>query len=299
MNELTPGDPAEMLAGSEATEEQIEQMREDLGLNKNVVVRYIDYVVGLVTRGDMGTSYSTKQPITTEILERYPTTLKLALLSILFAILVGVPLGVVSAVKQNSFIDNLSMSLALFGVSMPNFWLGLMMISIFSVKLGWLPASGLDGPKYWIMPVIAISVGAIAQIARVTRASMLDVIRQDYMRTARSKGQVEWKTILFHGLRNALIPIITTIGGQMGVQLGGAILAESVFGIPGLGSYMVAAIKSRNYPAVQGGVLYLALMCSLINLVVDLLYAYVDPRVKASFTGKVRKKDLKAIKEVA
>jgi len=299
MNELTPGDPAEMLAGSEATTEQIEEMREELGLNRNVVVRYVDYVIGLVTEGDMGTSYSTKQPITTEILDRYPTTLKLAFLSILIAVVIGIPLGVLSAIKQNSILDNMSMSLALFGVSMPNFWLGLMMVSLFAVKLGWLPASGLNGPEYWIMPVVAISVGPIAQIARVTRSSMLDVIRQDYMRTARAKGQTEFKVIISHGLRNALIPIITTIGGQMGVQLGGAILAESVFGLPGLGSYMVSAIKSRNYPAVQGSVLYLALMCSLVNLAVDLLYAYVDPRIKASFAGKAKTKKAKELKGVA
>ena len=290
LNELTPGDAATALAGSEATEEQVEAIREELGLNAPVLVRYGRYVWGLFTRADMGTSYTTNQPVLDEILARYPTTLKLAFLSVAVAVLIGIPLGVIAAVKQYTWIDNVTMTISLLGVSMPPFWLGLLLIFVFSVTLGVLPGSGLAGGwQSWVLPVVTIGFSSAATIARVTRSSMLEVIRQDYIRTAKAKGQSSFVIVVGHGLRNAMIPIITVIGAQIGVQLGGAVLAETIFALPGLGSYMVSAIKGRNYPVVQGGVVFLSLIFSLVNLAVDLIYTVIDPSLKTMFQPKGRR----------
>ena len=291
LNALTPGDVAKDLAGQDATQEQVEALREDLGLNKPLIVQYATYIWRLFTKGDFGTSYVTHQPILNEILARYPTTIKLALLSSLLAACIGIPLGVIAAVKQYTWIDNTAMVISLAGVSVPNFWLGLMSILLFSVRLGWLPATGLeDGLKSWIMPMFVCGIGTAATIARVTRSSLLEVIRQDYIRTARAKGQKEFVVIVRHALRNSLIPVVTLIGSQIGHALGGAVLVESVFGISGLGGYMVAAIKARNFPAVQGGVVFLSLVFSLINLLVDILYTYIDPQLKTRYSAKRSKR---------
>lgn len=294
LNKITPGDPARTILGSEASEEEVYELREEMGLNEPMLVQYGKYIWGVFTRLDLGTSYSTDQPILTEILERYPTTIKLAFGSVLVAVLIGVPLGMLSAVYQNSWIDNLCMTLSLLGVSIPNFWLGLMNILLFSVTLHWLPASGLsNGWMSWILPIVCIAVGSAATIARITRSSMLEVIRQDYVRTAKAKGQRFSRIIFVHTLRNALIPIVTVIGNQIGHQLGGAILAETVFGLPGLGSYMVGAIKARNYPAVQGGVVFLSIIFSLVNLLVDILFTFINPQLRTSFVTAKKKKKAK------
>ena len=291
LNALTPGDVAKDLAGQDATAEQVETLRHELGLDKPLAVRYVNYIWRLFTRGDLGTSYVTKQPILNEILARYPTTIKLAFLSILLAACIGIPLGVIAAVKQYTWIDNTAMVLSLAGVSVPNFWLGLMSILLFSVRLHWFPATGLEnGLRSWIMPMFVCGVGSAATIARVTRSSLLEVIRQDYIRTARAKGQKEFIVVVRHALRNSLIPVVTLIGSQIGHALGGAILVESVFGISGLGGYMVAAIKARNFPAVQGGVVFLSLVFSLVNLLVDILYTYIDPQLKTRYSTKRSKK---------
>lgn len=293
MMSITDGDPARMMLGDLASEEEVAQLREDMGLNDPFFTRYFNYL-GDLLHGDLGTSYSTKQPVAKAVMERLPATAKLALLSCLFAIVVGVPIGIISAVRQYSFIDNCARIVSLLGISLPNFWLALLLMLLFSVKLGWLPASGLYGPQYYIMPMVSISAVSVATFARTTRSSMLEVIRQDYIRTARAKGQNEWVVVTKHALRNALIPIITIVGVQFATALGGAVVNEQVFAIPGLGKLMVDSIKSRDIPVVQGGVLIIAIMFSLLNLFVDLLYAFVDPRIKSQYVkgGKKSKKSV-------
>ena len=290
---FTPGDPARLILGDTATEPEVAALRQDMGLNDPFIVQYGRYLKKAVFEGDLGTSYVTRRPVTTEIWARFPTTMLLAVLSVIVSVLIGIPAGIISATRQYSIFDNLAMMLALLGVSMPNFWQGLVLIIVFSLKLGWLPASGFYGPAYWILPAITIGTGTAATVTRMTRSSMLEVIRQDYIRTARAKGQSELVVIMKHALKNALIPIITVIGLQLGRGLGGAILTESIFSIPGLGKLMVDSIKARNYPVVQGGVLFIAVLFSFINLAVDVLYAYADPRIKSQYASR-RKKRVKA-----
>lgn len=290
LNALSPGDPATQLVGENASTEAIEAMREQLGLNKPIVQRFIDYVVGVVTRLDLGTSYQSRCPVRDEILERFPTTALLAALSMLLAIVIGLPAGIISATRQYSLFDKLGTVISMIGVSMPNFWQGLMNILIFAVTLSWLPASGFYGPKYWILPVLTVGTSSAATICRMTRSSMLEVVRQDYIRTARAKGQTESNIIFRHTLKNALIPIITVVGMQLGNLLCGATLTESIFAISGLGRYMLDAIKARNFPAVQGSVLFLAVVFSVCNLIVDVVYAYVDPRIRSMYVKKGKKK---------
>ena len=285
---FTNGDPARLILGDEATQIEVEELREELGLNDSFLEQYTNYLVG-VTKGDLGTSYVTGRPVTDEIMERLGITFELAVLSTLFAIVIGIPAGIISAVKQYSAIDNITMILALIGITMPNFWLALMLVLFFSVFLNILPASGIYGPLYYIMPVVSISAASIATITRMTRSSMLEVIRQDYIRTASAKGQSELVIIVKHALKNALIPIITVIGLQFSIALGGAVVNEQVFAIPGLGKFMVDAIKARNYPVVQGGVLVIAVMFSILNLGIDLLYAFVDPRIKTQYQKASKK----------
>lgn len=285
LNEITPGDPARELAGDMASEEDVEELREELGLNRPFLIRFGDYVFKLVTQGDLGTSYQTKQPVLTEVMERFPTTLLLTVLSTILMLGVGIPLGIVSATRQYSLLDNICNIAGLVGVSMPTFWQGLMSILVFSIYLNLLPSSGFYGPEYWILPTITIGTANAAQIMRMTRSSMLDVIHQDYIQSARAKGLSERTIIRKHALKNALIPILTVIGMNFGLLLGGAVVTESVFAVPGLGKYMIDAIKSRNYPVVQGGVLVLAFVFSIVTILVDVLYALVDPRVKAMYKG--------------
>ena len=283
LSEITPGDAARQLAGEFASEEDVEAIREQLGLNKPFLERFGRYVWGLITRLDLGTSYQTSQPVSSEIFARFPTTLLLALVSMLFAVGLGIPAGIISATRQYSLIDNISMVTALLGVSMPNCWQGLMNIIVFSIWLKWLPASGFYGWQYWILPALTIGTSSAALLTRMTRSSMLEVIRQDYIRTARAKGQKESKIIIYHALKNALIPIVTVVGIQFGGLLGGAVLTETVFAIPGVGKFMVDAIKARDYPIVQGGVLIMAVISSIVNLLVDVLYSFIDPRLKSIY----------------
>lgn len=294
---ITNGDPARMILGDLATDEEVEALREDMGLNDPFLTRYFNYL-GDLLHGDLGTSYATKQPVWDTIMERLPATVKLAFFSCLFAIVVGVPIGIISAVKQYSFIDNSARVISLLGISLPNFWLALLLMLFFSVKLGWLPATGLYGPLYYIMPVISISAVSVATFARNTRSCMLEVIRQDYIRTARAKGQNEWVIVFKHALRNALIPIITVIGVQFATALGGAVVNEQIFAIPGLGKLMVDSIKSRDLPVVQGGVLIIALMFSVLNLLIDLFYAFVDPRIKSQYIKSSKRKSKSSVKQV-
>ena len=286
MNEISPGDPAAMIAGDAASVEVVEQIREDLGLNKPLPVRFFNYTKNLVLHGDLGTSYKTKRPVLDEVMDRLPTTILLSLTSAAFAVLLSIPIGIISAIKQNTWIDNLLMVLALIGVAMPAFWQGLMTIILFSGKLGWFPSYGFTTPAHWFMPVLTIGTGAMASLVRITRSSMLEVIRQDYIRTARAKGQTERKVIISHALRNSMIPIITAIAIQLGSMLGGAIVTETVFAIPGIGMLMIQSIKARDYPTIQGAVVVIAVMFSLLNLVVDIIYTFVDPRLKSIYQTK-------------
>ncbi len=276
---LTPGDPVRMMLGESATPEAQEALREELGLDDPVLVQYGRYMKNIVVHQDLGTSYSTQRPVLDEILNVFPNTVQLAVAAMVIAIILGIFLGIISAVKQNSILDNVVMVLALVGTSAPIFWIGILMILLFSVNLGWLPPSGFGSFKQLIMPAVALGMQSTAVVARMTRSSMLEVIRQDFVKTARAKGQREIIVILKHVFRNALIPIITVVGLQFGTLLGGAMLTEVVFSIPGVGRLMIEAIKQRDFPIVQGSVLFVAACFSLVNLAVDLLYAVVDPKV--------------------
>ena len=283
---LTGGDPAMLIAGDKASAERIEQVREEYGFNSPVVVQYVKYMAGLV-RGDMGTSYVTNKDVFKSFMERLPATLELSLISISLAVLISIPLGIYTAINQNTWKDNLGMVFALFGVSMPNFWLGLILILLFSLRLGWLPSGGREGLTSVILPAITVGLGLAALITRTTRSSMLDVIRQDYMRTARAKGASNRRVIFKHGLSNAMIPIITVIGLQLSNVLTGSVLAESVFAWPGIGRLIFDHISKRDTPMVTGSIILCSILMCLINLVVDIVYAFTDPRIKAQYMKKV------------
>ncbi|QQO08116.1 ABC transporter permease [Breznakiella homolactica] len=288
---FVPGDPAVVILGANATQAELESKREDLGLNDPYLVRLSRYMVDAFLYFDFGKSYITNTSITSDLLIRFPRTFLLAFSCILLSIVVGVPLGVNAAVHQNGFADRACMFLALLGVSMPAFWVGLMLVLVFSLRLGWLPPSGIGGLQYYILPAIANSFGGIANQARQTRSSMLEVIRSDYITTARSKGLSERKVIYSHALPNALIPVITIAGSSFGRMLGGTLVIETVFSIPGIGSYMIGAVNNRDYPVVMGSVIFLAISFSMVMLLVDLIYAYVDPRIKAQYmSGSKRRR---------
>ena len=287
---FAPGDPADIILGDVATKEDKAMFRREHGLDAPFVVQYLHYMKGILTRGDLGTSYVTKQPVTAEILQRFPTTVKLAGLSIVIAVIVGVSAGIVSATRQYSLMDNICRVVSMAGVSMPNFWMGMMLILLFSVVLRWLPPSGFSTPKHWILPAVTIGASSAANIMRMTRSSMLEVIRQDYIRTARAKGESERVVIWRYALKNALIPIITVVGLSFGRLLGGAVMTESIFSIAGLGKLMVDAIKVKNVPMIQGGVLFIAFVMVILNLVVDVLYAYADPRIRSQYVRTAGKK---------
>jgi peptide/nickel transport system permease protein len=280
---MTPGDPARMILGEAAPASAVEELSETLGLNDSYFVQLLRYVKDVVFRFDLGNSYASKKPVINEILERFPTTILLATLSVVISVVVGVSMGIVSATKQYSIFDKIATSISLLGVSMPTFWAGLMAVIIFSVHLRWLPASGSYGWQYWILPSLTLGLSSSATIMRMTRSSMLEVIRQDYIRTARAKGQNERVVIIYHALKNAMIPVVTVIGMRFGTLLGGSVLIESVFAIPGLGKFIIDSINMRDNPVVQGGVLLLALSFSICNLLVDILYGFIDPRIKSQY----------------
>ncbi len=275
---LLPGDPARALAGVQATPEYIEQVRDRYGLNEPIYVQYGKFVAGAVT-GDLGTSVFSRRPVTTEISERFPRTLLLASVSLVIATIVGVSAGIISATRRNSVFDNTSMFVALVGVAAPVFWMALMLQLLFSVRLRWLPATGMGGWEHLVLPSITLGMASAALMARITRSSMLDVLKQDFITTARAKGLAERIVIYKHALKNALIPVVTVMGLQFGILLGGAVLTETVFAWPGVGRLLVDAILRRDYPVVQGTVMLLAFLFVIINLVVDVIYAYLDPRI--------------------
>ncbi len=287
---LTPGDPALNVLGEGATPEAIAQTRIEMGLDQPIIIRYFRYLGGLL-RGDMGVSYRNKIDVASMVIERFPATAVLAVAGIFIALLIGIPTGIISATRQYSGLDYASTVLSLIGVAMPNFWFGLLMVLIFSLNLGWLPSQGMGEGfvpllRSLVLPALTLGTGSAATIVRMTRSSMLEVIRQDYISTARSKGIAEGQVISRHMMRNALIPIITAVGLQFGHLLGGAMLTETVFSWPGLGRLMVDSIKSKDIPLVLGSVVFLAVMFSVVNLLVDIIYAFVDPRIKSQFQRK-------------
>jgi peptide/nickel transport system permease protein len=302
-----PGDPAQLLLGQQATQEQVQQVRQNMGLDKPVIVQYGIFLADAL-RGDLGDSIVTGRPVTTELLARFPATLELTAFAMLVAVLVGVPVGVISAVKQYSWLDKFTSVLALTGISMPIFWLAMILIVIFFVNLGWLPFPGRlstgyavtsitglvlvdslltlnfpafwDGLKHLIMPAIALGTIPMAIIMRMTRSSMLEVMGEDYVRTARAKGVVPWRVIFKHALRNAMLPTVTVIGLQYGLLMGGAVITETIFSWPGVGQIAYDSVNRRDYAMIQGVVLYGAALFVLVNLLVDVLYAVLDPRVR-------------------
>lgn len=288
---LSPVNPAEVILGDGATPESIMAKEEELGLNDPLVIRYVNYVVDLL-QGDMGLSWKNQVSVAGQITERFGNTLILAVTSMVIALLLGIPLGILSAKHQNSLIDHVTMVTALVGISMPLFWLGLLLVIVFSVMLGVLPSSGFNTESLGtmirsaILPTVTLATLPTAMITRMTRSSILEVIRQDYIDTARSKGVKESVITIKHMLRNALIPIITIAGLQFGTQLSGAILTETVFSWPGIGRLTVEAIKTKDQQTVLGCVVFISVMFSLVNLIVDVLYAYVDPRIKSRYKGK-------------
>lgn len=286
---LSPGDPAQMILGVGAKPEELAMMREQLGLNDPMIVQYLRYM-GKVVSGDFGTSYTTKQPVLKMMSIRLPNTLLLSFGSLFLILIVSIPLGIVLAVNQNSVFDNVMRVVTLVLAAMPGFWLGLMLIILFSVKLGWLPSNGLESVQASIMPLICLSVAGWTTNSRLTRASMLDVIRQDYIRTARAKGLRYGPVLRKHALKNALLPIVTSVGMAIGQCVGGSVIIETVFGINGLGKMMVDALRQKDVPTIMSSVIIAAVIIALANLLTDLSYAVIDPRIRSNYVKpKVRK----------
>jgi len=279
MLQIAPGDPASTLAGADASQEDIEGIRAKFGLDKPIHVQYGIWL-SHVLQGDLGRSIVTRRPVLTEIVGRVRPTAELATAAMILATFIGMFIGIISATRQYSLLDHVTMVMALLGVSMPIFWLGLMLIFSFSVHLRWFPTGGAGSLKALVLPAVALSTTSMATIARMTRSSLLEVIREGYVRTARAKGLEERTVLLRHALKNALIPVATVIGLRFGYLLGGTVITETVFSRPGLGRLLVDAINFRDFPVVQGTIMMLAASFVMVNLLVDLLYVYLDPRIR-------------------
>lgn len=280
---MSPGDPVTIVLGEGATPEQYEAMRIQMGLDKGFFEQFFHYIKDVIFDFDLGKSHISGRSVMEEILVRLPNTIKLAVLSVFVASCIGIPLGVISATRPYSKTDNIVMFISLIGVSMPTFWQALLLIILFTSTLGWLPASGFTTWQQMIMPVTALASSSVGTIARITRSSMMDVLDQDYIRTAKAKGASPVTVTFSHALRNSLLPVVTVIGLQFGALLGGAVLTETIFSINGIGTLMVNAIRTRDTMIVQGGVLFIAFIFSMVNLSVDILYAYIDPRIKTMY----------------
>jgi peptide/nickel transport system permease protein len=279
---ITPGDPAIMILGEGAKPEEYQALRQEMGLDDPFFVRYFRYVWNAF-QGDFGRSYRTNIPVFQEIVVRFPYTLYMALFSTIIAVVVGLPIGVLSAVRQYTLSDNVALGVSLLLTSMPTFWLAMMLVLIFALKMKWFPSLGMDTWRHFVLPSIATSAATMASLLRMTRSTMLEVIRQDYIRTARAKGSREIQVIFGHALRNALLPVVTVIGVNFGIALGGTIVVEQVFAIPGLGQLIVNAIRSRDTPMVIASVLFAAIIACVVNLLVDIVYVYIDPRLKSKY----------------
>jgi peptide/nickel transport system permease protein len=289
--DITPGDPARLILGTQATPEQVEALREEMGLNDPLVVRYFRFIWG-VLRGDLGKSYTNSRNVWAEMMQRFPYTLLMSGMSLVLSVIIGVPLGVYAATHQYTWKDNAAIIVSLFCVSMPAFWFALILVQIFCVKWQLLPPSGIETWKGWILPTVSLALGYAAGISRQMRSSMLEVIRQDYITTARAKGQTENKVLYRHALKNALIPIVMTVGSIFGMSLGGALIAEVIFSVPGLGSYTLSGLTQRDYPVIQGSVLFLSALFSIVILLIDVMFAFIDPRIRSQYVRK-RKREVK------
>ena len=276
---FSPGDPAKLILGDRAPEEQVAALRHELGLDLPYYQQLFNYIKNAM-HGDFGNSYQLRMPVWDIIKLRFPLTLQLTTFTMLIAVLIGVPVGILSAVKQYSVIDAFSVIFALLMASIPAFWLGMLLMLLFSLNLGWLPSSGYEGVKWLILPSITLGFINCATIMRMTRSSMLEVVRQDFIRTARAKGATEKRVVFRHALKNAIIPVITVVGTAFGSSLGGAVVTETVFGLPGMGTQIITAIRQKDNPVVLASVIVIALAFSLVNLIVDILYTYVDPRIR-------------------
>lgn len=276
---FSPGDPAKLILGDRAPEEQVDALRHEMGLDLPYHQQLFNYIKNAIC-GDFGDSYQLRMPVWDIIKLRFPLTLQLTTLTMLIAVLIGVPVGILSAVKQYSAIDAISVVFALLMASIPAFWLGMLLMLLFSLNLGWLPSSGYEGLKWLILPSVTLGFINCATIMRMTRSSMLEVVRQDFIRTARAKGAEEKRVVFNHALKNAIIPVITVVGNAFGSSLGGAVVTETVFGLPGMGTQIITAIRQKDNPVVLASVIVIALAFSLVNLIVDILYTYIDPRIR-------------------
>lgn len=291
---VTPGDPARQILGNTATEEQVEAKREELGLNDPILVQYWNYIKGIVTKGDFGDSYRTNEKVLSEILPRLGTSGIITLGAVAIGAFLGVLLGIISALKKYTWVDSTVLVISMFFQSVPEFVVALVLIMIFAVTLHLLPASGVETVQGYIMPMLCIGLSSVASYTRVTRSSMLEVLGEDYIRTARAKGQTENNITFHHALRNAMIPVAQSIGTNLGNAIGGAMVLETVFGVPGVGKYITDSITQRNYPSVLGGALIVAIVLTVINLIVDISFVVIDPRLKTTIIGGKAKK-LKAV----
>ena len=291
---VTPGDPARQILGNDATEEQIQAKREELGLNDPVIIQYVRYIGGVV-RGDFGTSYRTGEPVISEIAPRLLTSAKITLGAVAIGAILGILLGILSALKKYTWVDSVVLVISMFFQSVPEFVVALVLIMIFAVKLHVLPATGIDSPLGYIMPMLCVGLASVASYTRITRSSMLEVLSEDYIRTARAKGQTEKNITYHHALRNAMIPVAQSIGTNLGNSIGGGMVLETVFGVPGVGKYIVDSITQRNYPSVLGGALIIAIVLTVINLIVDISFVMIDPRLKTTIiSGGAKKRAAKA-----
>lgn len=282
MMNIIPGDPGTLMLGDKATQAQKDMLNEQLGYNRPFAERYWQFLTDAV-QGDLGDSYRTRQPVMDEIMVRFPKTLRLAVLSLLTAMLIGIPLGILSAVRQYSKIDVISTTMALLIAAIPTFWMGLLLMLLFSLQLNWLPASGSETWRHYIMPTITLALPLASSLLRLTRLTMLEVINQDYIRTARSKGIRETAVVVLHAFKNASLPIVTSLGMSFGGLLGGTVIIESIFAMPGLGTLMINAIRTKDIPQVMGTALFLSALFCLTMLVIDLLYAVLDPRTRSQY----------------
>lgn len=296
---LAKGDPAVMRLGTDATPEELNEWRENYGLNDPLLVQFGKYLGGILLRGDLGTSYRTGQPVTDEIFSRWPVTFTLAIATNVVGFSLGLMLGIVSALKRDTWIDNLARVFGMLGSSIPTFWFALLLILLFSIQLRWLPVSGWYGPQYWVLPALTQGILSAAAYMRNVRASVLDNVKQDFVRTARAKGQRESVVVWHHIMGNAMIPIVTAIGMHFATALGGTMIIEQIFAIPGLGRFMVESINNRDFPQLRASIILTAITVTVINLLIDIAYAFIDPRIKGSFArgSNRRKKKLEQDKE--
>ena len=276
---LTPGDPGTIILGITAKPEDIASLNEQFGYNKPLLIRFFSYIKDIVLHFNLGVSYQTREPVINDIMAKFPNTLKLTIFSMSLSAIIGISFGIISAVKQYSALDHICVVTALVFACIPGFWLGLMLMMLFSLKLGWLPSYGAESLKNFILPTLTVSMTSAAGLLRLTRSAMLETIRQEYIRTAKAKGASKKRIIIKHALRNALMPVVTTLGTSFGASLGGAIIAETVFAMPGMGTLITTAIRQKDIPMVMGSTLFLAVLFSLIILLVDILYAVIDPRI--------------------